>query len=178
MTDRELLDRYRGGDISAFDALMARFEGPLLRFVSRYRAHAAQDLVQEVFLRLIRESDSGGLAEVNNLSAWLYRVARNLAIDDARKEERMEARHQFAAAPEAQPASSVSVETKEIAEVVTEKILGLPQKQRDVLVLKLQEERSYKEISAITGLTVSNVGYLIHQGLKGLAGELKRAGVV
>ena len=66
----------------------------------------------------------------------------------------------------------------EVAQVVSEKIQGLPSKQRAVLTLKLQEQKSYKEISAITGLTVSNVGYLIHQALKGLAGELRRAGVV
>ena len=176
MTDHELLERYRQGDVAAFEALLARYEGPLLRYAARYRSHMAQDLVQEVFLRLVREAPK--LNGVANLSAWLYRVAHNLAIDDARKEERMETRHQLAAAPEAQPPVTTTVERTEVAQVVNEKIQGLPSKQRAVLTLKLQEQKSYKEISAITGLTVSNVGYLIHQALKGLAGELRRAGVV
>ena len=90
----------------------------------------------------------------------------------------MEAKQHLVATSETHSPPAAGVEAREVAEVVTEKIHGLPPKQREVLALKLQEEKSYKEISAITGLTVSNVGYLIHHGLKGLAGELRRAGVV
>ena len=70
------------------------------------------------------------------------------------------------------------LESGELADVVATKLLGLPPRQRDVLILKVQEEKSYREIGEITGLTTSNVGYLIHQGLKTLASELHAAGVV
>ena len=176
VTDQELLLRFQGGDTSAFEAILSRYEQPLLRFAKRYRGEGAQDLVQEVFLRLIQ--DMSKLHEVQNLSAWLYRVARNLAIDLARKEERMQRRHQLAAVPESQGAITGALETKEAAEVVSQKLLNLPEKQRDVLVLKVQEPKSYREISQITGLIVSNVGYLIHKGMKALAAELRTAGVV
>lgn len=184
MTDHELLDSYRSGDIAAFEAILERYERPLLRYVHRYRPEAAQDVVQDVFLRLVREASSlngnlnGSSNGIENLSAWLYRVARNLAIDEVRKEERMQKRHQAVAVSEVQPPASTPVERREVASAVAARMGRLPRKQRDVLILKLQEEKSYREISAITGLTVSNVGYLIHQGLKTLAGELRRAGVV
>lgn len=184
VTDRELLERYLGGDVSAFEAIIDRHEKPLLRFAARYRQGLgqdgarewAQDTVQEVFLRLVREAPS--LRAVENLSAWLYRVARNLSIDEARKEIRMERRHQLAAGTELQAPPPLEEERREIAEIVSDRLHGLPQNQRDVLLLKIQEGKSYKEIAEITGLTPSNVGYLIHHGLKALAHTLRAAGVV
>ena len=200
--DRELLRRYRAGDPRAFAVLLERHEGELLRFAARYaRAGArdiAQDIVQETFLRLIRACAPGGAVpegghssdghssddhpsdgrEIENLSAWLYRVTRNLAIDEARKEQRMENRQHQAAVSEVHRDPTPSVERDELALVVEAKLDGLPTRQRDVLILKIQEEKSYREISTITGLSVSNVGYLIHQGLKTLASELRTAGIV
>lgn len=184
LTDRELLQRYLEGDVSAFAEIIDRHEKPLVRFAARYRRGTsldgarqwAEDVVQEAFLRLLRESRS--LGEVENLSAWLYRVARNLAIDTNRKEIRMERRHRLAAATEVQQPAPCPEETREVGEIVTRKLLGLPPNQRDVLILKIQEGKTYREISEITGLSASNVGYLIHHGLKTLAGELRTAGLV
>lgn len=182
MTDQELLDRYLSGDVRAFEAFLGRHEGPLLRFVTRLCSsrrgarELAQDIVQEVFLRLLRELRRK--KRTGHPSAWLYRVSRNLVIDASRKESRMERREQLAAVPEVQPAGCCEAETREVNGVVTEKLLGLPPNQRDVLILKIQEGRTYREIAEITGLSPSNVGYLIHHGLKALAGELRTAGVI
>ena len=112
------------------------------------------------------------------MGAWLYRVARNLAVDEVRKETRMEKRQQLVAAPERQAPPTAPVEREEICEVVTSRLRNLPPNQRDVLILKVQEGKSYREISEVTGLSVANVGYLIHHGLKGLARELRLAGVL
>ena len=180
MTDRELLSRYLQGDVSAFEALLDRYEKPLLRFAARYRdggrGDRARDIVQEVFLKLL--SKAGGLRNQENLSPWLYRVARNLAIDEKRKESRMEKYHRAAAVPEIEAPPVASVERQEIAQIINHKLHGLPPNQRDVLILKIQEGKSYREISQITGLTTSNIGYLIHHGLKRLSGELRRVGVI
>jgi RNA polymerase sigma-70 factor (ECF subfamily) len=178
--DAALIDRFLGGEIAAFERLIERYEGPLLRFVARYSTHGdsdgAQDIVQEVFVRLLRERE--GLRELRSLSAWLYRVARNIAIDEARKDERRMERERAVAVPERQSSRANTLETREAAGIVAEKLRGLPEKQRDVLILKIQEEKSYREISEITGLTTSYVGYLIHEGLKTLARELRTAGAL
>lgn len=176
LTDRELLKLFTAGDVAAFEVILARYEGPLLRYAARHQPMAAQDLVQEVFLRLVKQRQE--LNGLESLSSWLYRVARNLAIDELRKEKRMERREQIVAVPEVQEPGASVAESDEVAELVTSKLMGLPPKQRDVLILKIQEEKSYREISSITGLSVSNVGYLIHQGLKTLARDLRATGVV
>jgi RNA polymerase sigma factor (sigma-70 family) len=184
VTDRELLERYLEGHVEAFEEILGRYERPLLRFVARYltgfgrdgAAERAEDAVQEVFLRFVREARN--LRSVENLSAWLYRVARNIAIDERRKETRMERRHQMKAEPEAAAPPILEEERREVAGIVTAKLHGLPPNQRDVLILKIQEGKSYLEISEITGLTPSNIGYLIHHGLKNLARDLRTAGIV
>lgn len=179
LTDRELLSRYLEGDVSAFEGLLDRYESPLLRFAARYRRggkDGARDIVQEVFLRLIQKA--GSLRAEENLSPWLYRVARNLAIDQERKDSRMEKYHRLAAAREVQEPPVPRAETLETAGIVAERLHRLPANQRDVLVLKVQEGKSYREISEITGLTTSNIGYLIHHGLKRLSRDLRKAGVI
>lgn len=179
LNDRELLERYRSGDLDAFEIILERHEAPLLRYAGRYGRSRAQDIVQEAFLRLVRECRSPSRTEtIEHLPAWLYQVTRNLAIDAARKEERMERREQWAAVSEVEPPGTPDVETRELVDVVEEKLHGLPPKERDVLILRIREQRSYREISSITGLTTSNVGYLIHKGLESLAAELRTAGVV
>lgn len=194
MTDRELLDRYLAGDVSAFEAIIDRYENPLLRFVARYRQgyrraslndgalEWARDTVQEVFLRFLEEARgtraSRDSVPIQNISAWLYRVARNLAIDEARKEIRMERRHRLVAREDVHGPPPSDEERREVAGIVSEKLHGLPPNQRDVLILKIQEGKSYREIAAITGLSTSNVGYLVHHGLKALASELRTAGIV
>ena len=59
-------------------------------------------------------------------------------------------------------------ETREDSERLALLIGRLPDRQREAIVLKFQAELSYKEIAEVTGLTTSNVGYLIHVGLRTL----------
>ena len=89
----------------------------------------------------------------------------------------MERRYRLVAETQMDAPPASALEQRELTEIVTEKLFGLPANQRDVLILKIQEGKSYREISEITGLSTSNVGYLIHHGLKALASQLKTAGL-
>ena len=62
--------------------------------------------------------------------------------------------------------------------VVAAKLHGLPSEQRDVLILKVQEHKSYAEIAEVLGMTRENVTRLIHTGLTALAHELRSVGVL
>ena len=178
-SDRFLVDAYLKGDIAAFETLVSRYEGPLLRYAGRLVAdpNLAQDVVQESFLRLIREVR--GIDHVEDLSVWLYRVCRNASIDVVRKEARMRKTHERAQAlkPELSPTPD-PVEAREAESIVQRELDSLPARQRDVLLLRVQQRKSYSEISSMTGLTEGNVGYLIHHGLRDLAQRLRAAGVL
>ena len=151
-----------------------RYEGPLTRYAERLTGDLdrARDVVQETFLKLCtcdRERVEGGLRE------WLFTVTRNRALDVGKKERRMKPLADGAA--EAQtctaPAPSDLMAVREDKSRLTELLADLPPNQQEVLRLKFQEGMSYKEISAITKHTISNVGYLIHVGVKSLRHKMK-----
>lgn len=162
-------------------AAVERFENPLTlyaRHVLGGDAERARDVVQETFLRLIGQDR----ARVGpHLAEWLYTVCRNLAIDVRRKERRMDRLNDAEADSAAGdgPEPGARLENDDALSQVLRSMRLLPHNQQECIRLKFQGGLSYKEISAVTGLTVTNVGFLIHTGLKTLrtrlTGETKKA---
>ena len=181
LADEELLRAWRGGDHAAFGALVARYEAGLLRHARALvgREGAPEDVVQEAFLRLAKsppELPPPGDATAPDpkalLSAWLHRVTRNLCMDALRTDTRRRAREERAAPPEAIPPDTREVDAADTRAAVERSLERLPEDQREVLVLRLLAERSYREIADITGRKVGTVGWLVSVGMKALAKEL------
>jgi RNA polymerase sigma-70 factor (ECF subfamily) len=170
----DLLARLRTDPAGGLPAVLAAFEAPLLRHAAAVvgDAAAAQDVVQESFLRLLAKGQP-----IDNLSAWLHRVTHNPALDHLRKESRMRKLH-LSAAPRTEPLApppSEDFDRREAQALVLGALERLTHNERAVLMLKIKEGRSYQEISERTGLSSSNVGYLIHHGLKKLTARLRAA---
>lgn len=146
-----------------------RHGGDLARYAQRFlHDHArAQDAVQETFLRLCQQRQE----ELNGrLVPWLFAVCRNVALDVRRKEQKMSslAEADVATTTSPQPLPAEQVEQQELAGQILGMLARLPENQQEVIRLKFQQGLSYKEISSITGLSVTNVGVLIHTGMKRL----------
>ena len=168
-------ERFLQGSPSAFDELVVNHQGSLLR-ISRSilkDENMAQDAVQETFIRLLKQASS--IKEHSKVTSWLFSTCRNISIDFIRKEQRSRALSDTVALEKetTSPAPDSSVEKKDMIRHVHETMKKLTPNESSCIILKLIEEKSYREISAITGLTVSNVGFQIHNGLKRLAGFLK-----
>ena len=155
-------------------ATMEEFEGPLLRYAAQFTGDLdqARDVVQDTFLRLCREDRArldGHVAE------WLFTVCRNRALDVRRKESRMKPLDEIEleSCASRDPSPAVVAEQRESAGLVLRLLDALPPNQREVLRLKFQNGLSYQEISRVTQLTVSNVGFLIHTAIKTLRERLK-----
>jgi len=135
------------------------------------RRGAAADVVQEVFLRLCK-ADPSTVQPI--LAQWLYTVCRNLAIDVRRRESRMSTVDLNHAAEPWSPAAGPmeTLERKDSLSHALDLMQHLPANQQEVLRLKFQHGLAYKEIAAVTGLTETNVGFLIHSGLKTLRAKL------
>ena len=160
-------------------SVMDRHEGPLLRYAAHLLGDAerARDVVQDTFLKLC-ESSRG--ESDDHLSQWLFTVCRNRAIDVLRKERRMsllDADIQ-AAQPSKDPSPPAVAQRKEVAELVSDAVAALPGRQQEVIRLKFQNGFSYKQIAAITGLSVSNVGFAIHAAVKQLRDSLQARGLI
>ena len=158
--------------LGAFRRLFDAYEGVLLRYAARLtgNATAAEDIVQNTFVKFIRKWQKK--VEVSSETAsWLYRVAHNEAIDHLRGETRLRKLH-AEHGEECMSNPSESGEISDRAENAAEALSRLSDRERQLVILKVYEEKSYKEIAEITGLTVGNVGFILHTAIKKLAAML------
>jgi RNA polymerase sigma-70 factor (ECF subfamily) len=154
-------DQWLAKALEAFELALVRYTRRIIGDEER-----ARDVVQDTFLKLWRLGPKG---HGDNLRAWLYAVCRNGALDVLRKERRMVTTEPAELAEVAQPEG----EKGEALDAPVLQALGrLPVNQREVIRLKFQEGLSYREISQVTGLTETNVGYLIHTGIKSMRSAL------
>ena len=164
------------------EAVVAQHEAALLRYAARLAGNPviAQDIVQDAFVRLVRHWRDGDRPAVP-LVPWLYRVTHNLAVDYIRHEDRLQMLHARQAeelAPDVPAGQRRQVERHEALAWTHRFLRELDPAEQQVAILRMQEGRSYKEISALTGRSVGNVGCLLHHATKHLAEKLKHVGAV
>ncbi len=155
-------------------SLVERHGSPLTRYARTFTGdmESARDAVQETFLRLCRE-DAAKIAD--HCKPWLYKVCRSRALDYLRKEGRMiPVDNSLLTLNEAPgPSPSADLEKSEKVESVMQVIETLPPNQKEVVRLKFQNDLSYKEIAEVTGLSVTNVGFLLHVALKFIRKQIR-----
>jgi RNA polymerase sigma-70 factor (ECF subfamily) len=148
-------------------------QGRLIRFAARITGDldSARDVVQDTFVRLCREN---ALKTRDHVVPWLFKVCRNRALDVRKKEGPMMPLDDAVGArlEGHTPDPLAALERSALASRVLAVLGELPPQQQEVLRLRFQEDLSYKEISAVTSCSVSNVGFLIHTGVKHLRQRL------
>jgi len=151
---------------------VAEFQAPLTRYAARLVGDPdrARDVVQDTFVKLLSQQPG---ALNGHLAEWLFTVCRHRCLDVLRKEGRMKRfeEGQIERVTAEEPRPSRVIESAEIQEAVLRLIDQLPHNQQEVIRLKFQNGFSYKEISRITTLSVSNVGVLIHHAVARLRTE-------
>lgn len=181
-SDGQLLRAWREGRAGAFTELVRRHQDSLLRHArgTLGPGSAYEDVVQEVFLKLAREglvlaAEARGDAEEEHrqLSRWLHTVARNACMDIIRSETRRKRREREAASLDQADGGIPGVEARDTRALVERELQRLPVEQRDVLVLRLLAEKSYREIADITGRKIGTVGWLVSEGLRALGARLE-----
>ena len=130
--------------------------GPaLLAYFRQHRvlAGVAEDLLQDTFVRAIRGWDR--LRESVSPRAYLFGIARNVCYDALR-------RYRPAAEPVSEPAAPPAPVEDERLETMRAAIAGLPEQQRETLLLKLRHELTYLEIAEVLGIPVGTVRSRLH----------------
>jgi RNA polymerase sigma-70 factor (ECF subfamily) len=162
VSDALLLERLHRGDPTSFETLFARYYSRVYAVLFRLvgSRDEAEDLAQEVFLRLYRRPLGSG--REHNLGAWLYRVATNLGYNHLRSQARRE-HHQAATALEAtsgpgDPADEVlrRVERAEVRAALA----VLKPRQAQLLVLR-HAGLSYAEVAEVLEIAPGSVGTLL-----------------
>jgi len=174
-SDAELVRAVRGGDDRAFDELYERYADRLFNYLRRRAGHAAEDLLQQTFLRAFEAAERWEPRA--SVSSWLYTIATNLARDHARREvvrsapgeatpaERFPQRD-GAGAPESELSRS------ELRGQLERAVRGLPEHEQEAFLLGKFEGRSYAEIAEILGTTEGAIKVRIHRAMKTLQTSL------
>lgn len=180
--DVELIQRFLSGDERAFDGLVLRHHAFVVRMARRYvgDASGADDVAQEVFLRLYRHADQ--FREPNNFRGWLATITSRLALNElrTRRRKRWVPRSTLdgnelladwtpghAAATEDDPGEAVL--RGERIEMVREALARLPHRQRVALTLQRFEGWGLEDIGATLELSVPAVKSLLHRARGRLA---------
>jgi len=169
-------------------AVVVRYQGPLLRYVGRMLGGAAdqrEDVVQETFIRLHRFVSEHGWASLKHPATWLFRVAHNLTLDELRRKvRRQDAGEVSSESPEAMEATAEEMDAvgeairREAREVVLRELARLDDSHRQVLLLKIVQGMTLREVAEVVGVSLSTVNYRLNEGLGLLALRLRKAGVV
>jgi RNA polymerase sigma-70 factor (ECF subfamily) len=168
-TDEELLEAARAGDEEALEALLARHEQRVFRFGLRMCGNEedARDVLQETLLAAFR-----GVRQFRGdaqLSTWLFQVARSFCTKARRRGVGEPARHEpleSAAAREVSvPASAPDdrAHAREMARVIQEALLALPEGQREVVLLRDVEGLTAEEAAAVVGIEVAALKSRLHR---------------
>ncbi len=172
----EIIRRAQNRDPAAFDVLVERYSSRLYGFLLRFigKSGEAEDLVQEVFVRLVRTIES--YQHDGRFEAWLFRIAANLARDRARRLGRSPGLTSLDAAdesgPEAVPLRLVDrsgpgarMETAEAVDRLQVALEQLPPAEREVVMLRHYSELSFAEIAEIMGTPLGTALARAHRGL-------------
>lgn len=178
----ELVRRCCAGDGAAWEEIVSAYSRRIYNLAYRFtsRADAAEDLTQEVFVRVYRSLNQYD-AKQGDLQNWLMRLARNLVIDDYRRRQRTP---QDTAADDLEDhtfhlrAAGVSpqkaIERRELGEQVQAGIDKLPPDLRTCVILRDIEELSYQEIVDLLQIPEGTVKSRINRGRIELAKVLRR----
>jgi RNA polymerase sigma-70 factor (ECF subfamily) len=156
LTDEELMLAYGAGDAAAFEQLYARHRGPLFRFMlHQVREHAtAEELYQDVWQRVVTARQR--YAPEAKFSTWLFQIAHNRLTDHWRA---LQHRPPAPADAEDRPAREADPQTPERQLSAFEErrrlqlaLEELPAEQREVVLLRLEQELSLEQIGEITGV--------------------------
>ena len=152
------------------------YEIPLIRYATRILRNQenARDIVQDAFIKFVKHLQSDK-DDISNLSAWLYRVTHNLALDFIRKHSRItdiddEVIEDVMATDTHTPANSLG--TRDAEATAWTAMKDLSEREQQIITLKVIEEKSYQEIADVLEITSSNVGFILHTALKKLQKEM------
>jgi RNA polymerase sigma-70 factor (ECF subfamily) len=182
----DLVRRCRGGDVAAWEEIVSTFSRRIFNLAYRFTSsiEAAEDLTQEVFIRVYKTLDQFD-PKHGDLGNWLMRLARNLIIDDYRRRQRNPQdsmaedveEHSFHLRAVGGSAQK-ELERRELREQIQNGIDRLPPDLRTCVILRDIEELSYQEIVDLLKIPEGTVKSRINRGRIELAKILRRMKVV
>lgn len=185
LTDAEVMLRVRAGDESAFAFLVQKYRRPMMSFMYRMVRNqaAAEDLAQEVFLRIYRSRET--YTANAKFTTWLYRIATNLAVNHARdtRHERPEFSVSLDEAdaetglmpdlPDGTPNVEENILRRERLAAIRGHVQALPERQRMAVIMHKYQGMDYRQIAEVLHLSESATKSLLFRAYESLREKLK-----
>jgi RNA polymerase sigma-70 factor, ECF subfamily len=178
-SDETLMLRFRAGEARAFEVLVSRHRTPIFSFLLRLTGDRgrAEDLCQEVLLKVVKASERWEARA--RFRTWLYAIARNLAVDEARRAvlrrtdplEAVPGAAGHGAGPEEAAAAALLRPKLEAA------LAALPAEQREVFLLREHAGLRFAEIAEVTRTPENTVKSRMRYALEALRARLVALGV-
>lgn len=183
---------FKSGDAGAFNTLVKRHRQSVYNFILRFVGHRqrAEDLLQETWLKVVRSSSD--YQPKARFTTWVFTIARNLCVDQARKDSYRQTDSLDA------PVSASDSEGRELGELVPDEVglapdraahnvrlrplieralAALPEEQREVFLLREYHGVGFKEIAEVTGVNENTVKSRMRYALEGLRRKLQEFGI-
>jgi len=164
LSDEQLVAAYANGENNAFDVLLSRHKTKLFNYILQIvrDRDLADDIFQETFVKAIVTIRQGRYKDFGKFSAWISRIARNLAIDSFRAEKNDAEISADSADYDILNRRELSEDTIEDAMIdlqiesdVRSLIEELPESQKEVLTMRYYKDMSFKEIAEQTGVSIN-----------------------
>lgn len=169
--------------MTELEKIVAERQGPLIGYATRLvrGRERARDAVQEAFISLVEKWNDGTAKEIIDLDAWLYKVVRNNCLGMMRLMDNKNT--------ELDPDCAEAIRDESLApdgrammnddlRMIKQLIDRLQPREREILSLKLEHNKSYKEIADIMGLKSGNVGFILHEAMKKIADGYRKEAIV
>lgn len=184
-SDEDLMVRYQGGEVRAFEILLGRHRKPVFNFILRYVGdkETAEDLLQEAFMRVIKGAEA--YKRQAKFTTWLYTIARNLCVDQTRR--RKHRKHASLDAPMSsdedsgtlldvvsgnEMASDRKTVNKQLEQRMNQAIQSLVEEQREVFMMREFLDMPFKQIADVVGVPENTVKSRMRYALEKLRLEL------
>ena len=163
ITDQNLVTQYIQGNEACLEMLINRHKDRIFTTIILIvkDSYIAEDLFQETFIKIIKNLKKGKYNEEGKFLPWAIRIARNMAIDYFRKMKRMptvtrsdgeDVFRKIKPAVDNHEEQMIRLEKESMVRAVINK---LPEEQRQVLILRHYGDLSFKEIAAMTGVSIN-----------------------
>lgn len=186
VADEVLMERYRGGEASAFRVLVTRHQERIFNFVLRQvrQPETARELVQEVFLRVVKNADS--FRAEARFTTWIFTIARNLSVDSLRRQKhrntvpldaplragQSDGATMLDMVKDDQPGADRRAQDRRFSTALQGALDALPPEQREVFLMRELEGLKFREIAAVVGVPENTIKSRMRYALEALRNHL------
>ena len=163
INDQQLIAQYLDGDVRAFKELLNRYQQKIYTSIYRFVKDdsLAEDIFQEVFIKIINTLRSGKYNHEGKFSQWAMRISYNLCVDYFRRSKRRphvhpnEAFDIFDVLKSNEPNAEQLIMRSQTHDKIRHLVDQLPPEQREVVILRHYADMSFKEIAALTRVSIN-----------------------